>query len=290
MSASAWLGLPPLVSMFNGTGTAYAAEQTATGKVAEAPIESRFVLWFNGNGIPERYWIPAETGPDYELFTVSCLHSAAFRDDIHVISGLDFFAAGLPGPGNGHHNSMSGLMTCTRFTSRGAGGASIDQAIAAKIGGESRFRSLQVGVAQESFGESIQRNMSWASFDRALPPRCCRIASSIACSAAGKKKAGSTASAAFWMWCWKTLPHSRRGAEDDQGARRRTSVIRSRCGAGHRRACLPSTGIAGPPEFEDMKDWPQNCQAARADFAGSSASHAPDPGGFLHVDQVPKSL
>ena len=22
------------------------------------PIESRFVLWFNGNGIPERYWIP----------------------------------------------------------------------------------------------------------------------------------------------------------------------------------------------------------------------------------------
>ena len=52
LSAGAWLGLPPLVSMFNSTGTAYAAEQTATGKVAEAPIESRFVLWFNGNGIP----------------------------------------------------------------------------------------------------------------------------------------------------------------------------------------------------------------------------------------------
>ena len=34
--------------------------------------------------------------------------------------------------------------------------------IAAKIGSESRFRSLQIGVCQESFGESIQRNMSWA--------------------------------------------------------------------------------------------------------------------------------
>src|SRR3712207_7557240 len=39
-----------------------------------------------------------------------------------------------------------------------------------RIGGQSRFRSLQIGVSQESFGESIQRNMSWAGFDRALPP------------------------------------------------------------------------------------------------------------------------
>ena len=61
-------------------------------------------------------------------------------------------------------------MTGTQFTGRGAGGPSIDQAIAAKIGGDSRFRSLQIGVSQESFGESIQRNMSWAGYDRALPP------------------------------------------------------------------------------------------------------------------------
>src|SRR5207248_1171903 len=47
---------------------------------------------------------------------------------------------------------------------------SIDQAIAAKLGGDSRFRSLQIGVSQESFGESIQRNMSWAGYERALPP------------------------------------------------------------------------------------------------------------------------
>jgi len=42
--------------------------------------------------------------------------------------------------------------------------------IAAKIGGETRFRSLQIGVSQESFGESIQRNLSWGGRDRALPP------------------------------------------------------------------------------------------------------------------------
>src|SRR4029077_2028532 len=42
--------------------------------------------------------------------------------------------------------------------------------IAARIGGETRLRSLQIGVSQESFGESIQRNLSWAGRDRALPP------------------------------------------------------------------------------------------------------------------------
>jgi hypothetical protein len=65
---------------------------------------------------------------------------------------------------------MSALVSGTQFTGRGAGGPSLDQLVAAKIGGESRFRSLQVGVSQESFGESIQRNMSWSDRDRALPP------------------------------------------------------------------------------------------------------------------------
>ena len=65
---------------------------------------------------------------------------------------------------------MSGITSCTPFTGHGAGGPSIDQVIASKIGGDSRFRSLQIGVSQESFGESIQRNMSWSGYDRPLPP------------------------------------------------------------------------------------------------------------------------
>src|SRR5262245_6328110 len=61
------VGLPPLVSMVNSRGTAYAAGTSAAGKAIEKPIESRFVLWFNGNGIPERYWIPSTTGRDYRM-------------------------------------------------------------------------------------------------------------------------------------------------------------------------------------------------------------------------------
>ena len=148
--------------MFNSNGTAYAAEPAKA-------FPTRFVLWFNGNGITEKYWIPRETGAGFAL--TPCLAPLApFRNDIHVVTGLDNPAARLPGPGNDHHRSMSALMTGTSFTGRGAGGASIDHLIAAKVGGQTRFRSLQIGVSQESFGESIQRNMSWAGYDRALPP------------------------------------------------------------------------------------------------------------------------
>ena len=87
------VGLPPLVAMMNSHGTAYAAGAAgAVGKAAEKPIESRFVLWFNGNGIPERYWIPSEEGPDYRM--TPCLAPLApFRNDTHIISGLDNVAA-----------------------------------------------------------------------------------------------------------------------------------------------------------------------------------------------------
>ena len=154
------VGLPPLEAMVNGNGTAY-----TTGK----PIETRFVFWFNGNGIPERYWIPTETGPDYEL--TPCLAPLkSLRADIHVLSGLDNPAARMPGPGNGHHKSISALVSGTSYTGRGAGGPSIDQVIAGKLGGQSRYRSLQIGVCQESHGENIHRNLSWDGYDRALPP------------------------------------------------------------------------------------------------------------------------
>src|SRR5437773_2984460 len=146
------VGLPPLVSMFNSHGTAYAAEPPAD--TVEKAIESRFILWFNGNGIPERYWIPSEEGAHYNM--TPCLSPLApFRSDFHVLSGVDNAAAN--GQGNGHTNSMSGLMTGTRYTGRGAGGASIDQMIATRLGDDSRFRSLQIGVSQESFGLSMQR-------------------------------------------------------------------------------------------------------------------------------------
>jgi hypothetical protein len=65
---------------------------------------------------------------------------------------------------------MSALMTGMPYSGRGGGGRSFDQLIADKLGDKSRFRSLQIGVSQESFGGSIQKNMSWSGLNRPLPP------------------------------------------------------------------------------------------------------------------------
>ena len=123
------------------------------------------MLWFNGNGIPEKYWIPAGTGPEF-AFTPCLSPLAPYRKDIHVITGLDSPAARLPGPGNSHYPSMSALVSGKAYTGRGAGGPSIDQVMARSLPDDRRFRSLEIGVSQESFGESIQRNLSWADSDR----------------------------------------------------------------------------------------------------------------------------
>jgi hypothetical protein len=154
------LALPIFDAQLNPNGTAYAAEQ---------PLETRFVLWFNGNGIPERYWIPAEAGRGYRM--TPCLSPlASLRDSVHVISGLDNPAARISTTGNEHHRAMSGLFSGTAFTGRGAGGPSFDHVLSGHIGGKSRFRSLQIGVCQESHGDNIHRNLSWSGRDQALPP------------------------------------------------------------------------------------------------------------------------
>ena len=246
--AASLIGLPPLAAMFNGNGNAYAAT------TQERP--ARFVLWFNGNGIPERYWIPTETGPQFAL--TPCLAPLApFRNDLHVITGLDNPAARMPGPGNDHHRSMSALMTGTQFTGRGAGGASIDQAIAAKIGGDSRFRSLQVGVSQESFGESVQRNMTWAGYDRALPPEMLphklfdRLFGARDLGWVARKKSVLDAVQADSAMLRKALGHEDQQRLDEHLASVR-DVERSIA------SLPPNYKKVDAPDFDgDMKDWPR---------------------------------
>jgi hypothetical protein len=276
------VGLPPLASMFNSTGTAYAA--TPETGVAEKPIESRFVLWFNGNGIPERYWIPTEEGPDYEL--TPCLAPlAAWRKDVHVLSGVDNAAAN--GKGNGHTNSMSGLMTGTDFTGRGPSGPSIDQIIAGKIGGDSRFRSLQIGVAQESFGESMQRNMSWAGYERALPPEMIphrlfdRLFGAQEEGWVNRKRSILDTVLADATALEKKLPTDDKNRVDEH-----LSGIRDleRAIAG----LPPEYHKVDPPDFDgDMKDWPRIAKL-QSDLLVQASRHAPDARGVLHADQVPE--
>ena len=165
--AAVRVGLPPLAAMFNSNGTAYAAP----GKVAGGGADRKRASSSGSTATAFRSdtGFPRETGPDYEL--TPCLAPLkSVREYVHVISGIDNVAARLNGQGNGHFSALCGLMTGTPYTGRGAAGPSIDHLLAAKIGAKSRFHSLQIGVAQESHGENVHRNMSWAGYERALPP------------------------------------------------------------------------------------------------------------------------
>src|SRR5207302_956316 len=114
------VGVPPLISMFNSTGTAYAADAAIHAPEANT-IHKRFVIWFNGNGIPERYWIPSSTGANYDV--TPCLTPIGrLKDDILVLSGLDNTYGG-----NGHPQSLCALTTCTRLGSTGFTDAILDQ-------------------------------------------------------------------------------------------------------------------------------------------------------------------
>jgi len=244
------VGLPPLVSMFNSNGTAYAAEQEK-GK----PVGKRFVFWFNGNGIPERYWIPDATGADYEL--TPCLSPLArLKNDVHVFSGLDNSAI-VNTAFDGHSTAMSALMTCTRFSGRGPGGPSLDQILARKLGSETRFRSLQIGVSQESFGGAMQRNMSWAGPERPLPPE--EIPHRLFDRLFGAKEEG-------WVQRKRSILDSVREnatllrkdlpAEDSRRLDEHLSSVRDLERA---IASLPPEyrQVMPPSEDFDMKDWPQ---------------------------------
>ncbi len=247
------VGLPALAAMFNASGTAYAAPVTNGSRA----IETRFVFWFNGNGIPEKYWIPRQTGADFD-FTPCLAPLERFRNDIHVVTGLDSPAARLPGPGNSHYPSMSALVSGEVYTGRGAGGPSIDQVVARTMGGDSRFRSLQVGVCQESFGEAIQRNLSWVDRDRPLPPEM--IPHRLFDRLFGGREQG-------WVNREKSILDSVRtesaalatqlGSEDKQRVDEYLTSVRE---LERSIASLPpeyKQVVDRPPEGGDLKDWPR---------------------------------
>ena len=118
------VGLPPLVSMFNSTGTAYAAEANRARLSRSASSSGS-----TATESPSATGFPDDTGADYDM--TPCLAPLArLKNDVHVISGLDNSAI-VNTAFDGHSTAMSALMTCTRFSGRGPSGPSIDQMVAA---------------------------------------------------------------------------------------------------------------------------------------------------------------
>ena len=147
------LGLPPLEAFFNSSGTAYANGATPR----------RFGMFFWGNGILPERWIPTDTGPDWTL-SEQLLPLAAVRDHVTLLSGMEV-KTGNP---LAHVSGPAGLLTGTAPIVRGDeytfAGPTLDQVMAAEIGGDTQFRSLEVGV------EPRGKGMSFNGPDSVNPP------------------------------------------------------------------------------------------------------------------------
>lgn len=108
----------------------------------------RLVIVHTPNGVAtQERWRPKGTATDFMLGEIMGPLEPHKRDLI-VLDGVRDAAYGSPG---GHNMAASNLLTCVRSKLIGgkdmrAQGPSVDQVIAARVGGQTRFPSLQLGV------------------------------------------------------------------------------------------------------------------------------------------------
>jgi hypothetical protein len=140
---------------------------------AQATPPRRFVVMFTPNGLLPA-WTPTGSERDFELSPILS-PLAEHQDDLVVVRGL--YQQG--GGGDGHQNGMGGMLTGQSLNSGPFGGQqappagwaagpSVDQRIADVIGGETKLRSLELGVqvgAADNWGR-----MCYRASNQPLPP------------------------------------------------------------------------------------------------------------------------
>ena len=131
--ATVAVSLPYLDCFLNGNGTALAAG---------APLPVRFGTWFWGLGVTPGRFHPTTAGPDWEVLPET-EPMAAYKDKVTIFGGFDCLTDGRPnfphatgGPSirAGVAPSVSGTLPAQSF----------DSIIADHVGGDTRFRTLDV--------------------------------------------------------------------------------------------------------------------------------------------------
>lgn len=154
---------------------ALAAEDAAAGLAVTAtgaPLRTAFVFFPNG-AIPAAWW-PEGAGSDFK-FSRTLEPLASCRDFVQVFAGLDHKNAEAGPDGAGDHARGGGtFLTGVRLKKSSSdirAGISIDQAIARRIGEQTRFPSLELscdavrnsGVCDSGYACAYQFNLSWSS-------------------------------------------------------------------------------------------------------------------------------
>lgn len=146
--AAASLGLPLLDRFLNGNGTALAQG---------APLPLRFGTWFWGCGMNPDRWVPSAEGAEFAL-PPELEALAGVREQVSILSGFNTILDGRP---NLPHwtGVMSMLTGSAPSVEPEVPAPTLDVLVSARIGGETRFRSLEMaatGVPGQSYSRASQ--------------------------------------------------------------------------------------------------------------------------------------
>ena len=132
---------------------------------AGAPAARRLVVFFSPNGTVHRHWRPIIEGAAFRFAQGSILEPlTSIKEKLVLVDGLDFVGA------SNHEGGMAAMLTGGGGASTESRGRSVDQYVADAIGGQTRFRSLELGVATSAWGGSVQTRMSYRGPDERVPP------------------------------------------------------------------------------------------------------------------------
>jgi len=147
------------------------AGEPAAKAAAASPTRAAFVYVPNGVHMPA--WTPTTTGSNFELPSILAPLKSV-RGDVLVLSGLTLDKARAHGDGSGDHaRAMAAFLTGRHpRKTNGVGlraGISVDQFAATKLGGATRFPSLELGcegstsdgACDHGYSCAYQTNLSW---------------------------------------------------------------------------------------------------------------------------------
>jgi len=153
------IALPALEIMLNANGDAYADE---------SGFPTRFGWWFFGNGVHADRWVPATSGvgDDWSL-SEELAPLASVKEHLTVVSGLKVYHTNAVPHGTGPAGILTGRplgVIGDSFSNSSLGAGTIDQTIAAEIGNDTLFRSLEIAV------ERSDNSLSYSGPGQTNPP------------------------------------------------------------------------------------------------------------------------
>lgn len=132
-------------------------------RAAGNPNPRRLIIFFSPNGTVHRFWRPSGSGTSFTFPAGTVLEPLTpHKDGVIVLEGIDFIGA------TNHEGGMAAMLT--GGTGGVSGGKSVDQFIAAAIGKDSRYPSLEFGVQTSAWGGNVQTRMSYAGPGQYVTP------------------------------------------------------------------------------------------------------------------------